>query len=188
MRYADSVMRLREPATRFEVATSLRASLPGSVDALLEGLKSGPPSVRRWCALVLDHAPHDARIEEALRAATKDRTRKVRRAALHALACAPCKPDGCLTTDGVGFLVDGLLNDRSLRVRRGCAGELMWGQAGRSDRISAAFRAILKTDADPVLRERAAIFLAWSEVPRSDRPFAEWHEEWRQRIGDLVGL
>ena len=159
MQYSELVASLREPTTRVEVAARLREALPNSCQALLEGLESGPPSVRRWSAVVLDHAPHDSRIEDALQRAATDKNRKVRRAALHALACANCKPDGCLTTDGIGFLVKGLLHDPSLAVRRTCAGNLMWGQAGRGERIVAAFRQVLDADADDVLRERAAIFL-----------------------------
>jgi len=187
MSYPELVGRLADPTTRLQIAALLREALPESCDALLAGLTDGPPSVRRWCAVVLDHAPHDSRIEEALRRATKDRNRKVRRAALHALACAHCKPDGCLTTDGVGFLVDGLENDRSLAVRRTCAGSLMWGQAGRSDRVVDAFQHVLATASDKVLRERAAIFLASGELPRGDRVFADWAAEWRRRVAELVG-
>ena len=186
MSYEELVANFTEPQTRFEVAAQLRAALPESCDALLAGLKEGPPSVRRWCAVVLDHAPHDERIEEALREASKDRNRKVRRAALHALACAHCKPDGCLTTDGVGFLVDGLLSDRSLAVRRTCAGNLMWGQNGRTDRITNAFRQVLATDTDEVLRKRAAVYLAWCELPRDDRVFSEWASEFGERVTQLI--
>jgi HEAT repeat protein len=186
MVYSELVASLREPSTRLQVAARIREALPESCEALIEGLEDGPPSVRRWCAVVLDHAPHDTRIEQALQRAATDRNRKVRRAALHALACAHCKPDGCLTTDGIGFLVRGLLHDHSLAVRRTCAGALMWGQAGREERIVDAFRQVLATDADQVLRERAATFLASLEVPREGRVYGDWVDEWRRRVAELV--
>lgn len=186
MQFSELVTSLREPGTRLEVASRLRDALPESCDALLDGLRSGPPSVRRWCAVVLDHAPHDLRIEDALRRAAADRNRKVRRAALHALSCANCKPDGCLTTDGIGFLLEALLYDQSLAVRRTCAGNLMWGQAGRGERIVAAFRQVLDTDTDETLRERAAIFLASCAFPRDGRIYGEWAGEWARRVTELV--
>lgn len=186
MSYAELVASLAEPSTRRQVAATLRKALPASCDALLDGLANGQPSVRRWSAVVLDHAPHDERIEQALRAAAKDRNRKVRRAALHDLSCGRCKPDGCLSTDGIAFLVDGMLHDRSSAVRRTCAGNLMFGQHGRDDRISDAFRAMLANDTDPVLRRRAAIYLASGDVPRHERPYGEWVREWQRRIAELL--
>ena len=183
--YDEWVASLVEPSTRHQVTNRLREALPLSCDALLAGLVNGVPSVRRWCALVLDHAPHDQRIEEALRQATKDRNRKVRRAALHALACAHCKPDGCLTTDGVAFLVEGLLHDRSLALRRNCAGGLMWGH-DENKQVIEAFRQVLLDDTDAVLRERAAISLASRDVPREGREHSDWAHEWQQRIQELL--
>ncbi len=94
-----------------------------------------------------------------MRAATRDRNRKVRRAALNAPGCGVCKPDGCLTTDGVGFLVGAMLADPSTAVRRSCAGNLIWGQSGQSDRITAAFVCLLLDDPDAVLRVWAAIYV-----------------------------
>lgn len=182
--YNELVASLAEPSTRLRVSIQLREALPESLEALLHGLANGAPSVRRWSALVLDHAPHDARVEEALRRATKDRNRKVRRAALHALACAHCKPDGCLTTDGIGFLVEALLNDRSLTVRRNAAGLLMWGEPG--ERVTEAFQYMLTTENDQILRERAAIYLASRDIPREGRAHSDWWPEWSQRIRELL--
>src|SRR5688572_5269700 len=51
--YEHLVATLIEPATRREVAEELRGALPDSCEALLDGLRHGPPSVRRWCAVVL---------------------------------------------------------------------------------------------------------------------------------------
>ncbi len=186
MSYRELVASLAEPTTRFKVSARLRKALPESCDALLEGLVEGPPSVRRWCAKVLDHAPHDSQIEEALRRALTDRNRKVRRAALHALTCAPCKLDGGLASDGTGFLVDGLLYDRSIAVRRSCASALMFDQEGRTGPVVNAFRRVIANDSDSVLRQRVATFLASGDAPREGRVFTEWVVEWRQRIAQLA--
>src|SRR5207248_6467899 len=70
--YDNLVAMLFEPGVRRQVADELRRALPDSCDALLDGLRHGPPSVRRWCAVVLDHASHDERIEQALVEAASD--------------------------------------------------------------------------------------------------------------------
>src|SRR5687767_4800896 len=147
--------------------------MPASCDALLQGLFQGTPAVRRACAGILDHAPHDDRIERALTAAATDPDWKVRKAALHSLSCAECKPDGCLTTDGVGALISGMLHDPDRRVRMVCAGAMMWGQAGHTERIAVAFRQVLAMSANTQMRERAAIYLASFDVPRPERKTRE---------------
>jgi HEAT repeat protein len=184
--YENLVASLVEPETRRQVADELRQALPDSCDALLAGLRHGPPSVRRWCAVVLDHAPHGERIENALVEAATDRNKKVRKAALHALSCARCKPDGCLTTDGVGTLVEAMLHDRSLGVRRNAAGALMWGQHGDAKAVNRSFRHILDRETDGELRKRAAWAVARQELPRGDRPFKEWIPEWMVRAAELA--
>jgi HEAT repeat protein len=184
--YENLVARLFDPDTRRQVADELRQALPDSCDALLDGLRNGPPSVRRWCAVVLDHAPHDDQIEQALVEAASDPNKKVRKAALHALSCARCKPDGCLTSDGVGTLIEAMLHDRSYGVRRNAAGSLMWGQHGDSERVTSAFQDVLNRDTDSELRKRAAWALARNEVPRGDRPFKDWIPLWMARATDLA--
>lgn len=161
--------------------------MPDSVEALLRGLFQGPPLVRDGCAAILDHAPHDARIESALLAASADPDWRVRKSALHSLSCAACKPDGCLTTDGIGALVSSMLGDPDSRVRMMCAGSMMWGQAGRSERVVAAFRHVLATSRNPKMRERAATFLASTELPKDSMPYREWAPKWEARIAALVG-
>jgi len=184
--FENLVATLFEPGARRQVADELRRALPDSCDALLDGLRHGPPSVRRWCAVVLDHAPHDERIEQALVEAASHRNKKVRKAALHALSCARCKPDGCLTTDGVGTLLEAMLQDRSYGVRRSSAGALMWGQHGDTETVTSAFRAVLDRETDGELRKRAAWAVARHEVPRGDRPFKDWIPVWLARATDLA--
>ena len=186
MPYSQLVSSLADPETRWQVADLLRAALPDSKEALLDGLRNGVPSVRRWSALVLDHADHDPEVEDALRLATTDRNRKVRRAALHAMSCAPCKPDGCLTTDGVALLVDSMLHDRSVAVRRTCAGSLMWNQHGRGANVVRAFETLLASADDHVLRQRAAWFLALSDAPFVKGASREWLPAWKARVAELL--
>jgi HEAT repeat protein len=81
----ELVPQLDDPETRPQAWEQLRARLPGSRDAVIEGLRRGSPVVRRACAGILDHSPHDPLVEQALRAAVEDPDWKVRKAAIHAL-------------------------------------------------------------------------------------------------------
>ena len=164
---------------------TLLTALPASRDALLTGLLDERPLVRAGCAAALDHADQDDVVEVALRRAGTDADARVRHMALHALSCAPCKPDGCLVDDSVALLVEALLHDPSIRNRRRVAGELMWGQHGRTPAITAAFARILAEDTDQKLRHRAATYLASNDIPREDRPYREWVAEWNGRIEEL---
>ena len=163
----------------------LLVSLPMSRNALLDGLLDDKPMVRAGCAAALDHADQDDIVEEALRRASRDRDARVRDMALHSLSCAPCKPDGCLVDDSVLVLVDALLHDPTLRVRRKMAGALMWGQHGRSAEVTSAFERILAADDDRVLRHRAAVYVASNEIPREGRNYGEWVADWSARISEL---
>jgi hypothetical protein len=49
-----------------------------------------------------------------------------------------------------------------------------------------AFRDVLATSPNRVLRERAAIFLASQDVPRGERAHREWAPEWRARIEEQL--
>ncbi|MCA1845390.1 MAG: sister chromatid cohesion protein PDS5 [Actinobacteria bacterium] len=164
----------------------LLAALPDSVSALLEGLFQGTPVVRAGCAAILDHADHDDRIERALIQALNDPDWRVRKAAVHSLSCADCKPDGCLTTDGIGALINGLLHDPDIRVRKSCAGTMMHGQAGRSDRVTAAFRTVLATSPNKMLRERAATYLVSLEVPRESPATRQYYARRNARLAELL--
>lgn len=166
---------------------SLRTSLPDAIDQLLHGLFVGTPLIRSGCAAVLDHAPQHERIVRALVQATGDPDWKVRKGALHSLSCGHCKPDGCLPPMAIGTLVHGMLRDPDARVRMFCAGVMMWGQAGRSDDITAAFRTVLATSPNRKLRERAATYLASHDVPRGSASHREWHPRWHQRQRQLLG-
>ncbi|MEN3272253.1 MAG: hypothetical protein V7636_1014, partial [Actinomycetota bacterium] len=53
-------------------------------------------------------------------------------------------------------------------------------------RIEAAFRTVLASSPQKLLRERAAIFLASRDLPRGERTHREWHPEWKRRIEELL--
>ena len=154
---------------------------------LLDQLRDPDPKVRVLAAAALDDVPSTPEIEQALRDAARDVDAKVRRTALHSLTCLHCKPDGCLAPSAIDVLVDALLHDRSLGVRRWAAGVTMWGQAGRSDAMIAAHREVLATSDDRLLRERAATFLASCDIPKGDRAHRDWYPEWRVRFDALLG-
>ena len=185
--YDEHVRGLADPERRESCAATLREELPDSCDALVRGLLEGSASVRRSCAGILDHAPHDERVEQALRLAAKDADWRVRKAALHSLSCAPCKPDGCLTADGAPILAKAMLEDPDSRVRRMCSGAMMWGQTGHSESVTDAFRFVLDNSVSRVMRERAATYLASLDVPRDSSRYREWAPAWRARIAELLG-
>jgi HEAT repeat protein len=131
------------------------------VDDLLLQLRHPLAEQRRAAAALLDDIEQSPEIELALReAALRDPDKQVRRNALHSLSCHHCKPDGCLGPAVVDVLVHALLHDSSIRNRRWAAGVTMFGQAGRAAALVDAYRAVLETSDDRVLRERAQIFLA----------------------------
>lgn len=168
-----------------ETVHQLLTGLPQSRSALLDGLLDPRPMVRAGCAAALDHADQDDIVEEALRRAGCDHDARVRDKALHSIACAHCKPDGCLVDDSLTLLIDALLNDPSVRIRRKVAGGLMWGQHGRTPELTSAFAKVLAESTDRVLRHRAATYLASNDLPREGRNYREWAPEWEAKIVQL---
>ena len=157
-----------------------------SIEDLLLQLRDADPELRLRAAVELDDVLATPEVEQGLREAATDVNAKVRRAALHALACAHCKPDGCLAPAAIDIVIDALLHDRSIANRRWAAGITMWGQCGRSESMIAAHREVLATSADRVLRERAATFLASCEIPKGERPHREWLADWQPRFEALL--
>lgn len=156
------------------------------VEELLVQLRDPDPLIRFAAAAALDDIDTTPEIERALIAASKDVDAKVRRAAMHSLSCAHCKPDGCLGPAAVDVLIDALLHDPSIRNRRWAAGVTMWNQAGQPDRLVTAYREVMATTDDRILRERGAAFLANHDVPRGDRGYREWLADWRPRYEELL--
>jgi len=186
--YAELLGELQrdEKDRRRAAVAALRDELPRSRSAVLTALDSGGWQVRASAAAVLDHAEQDSDVERALLGAARDPDARVRQSALHSLACARCKPDGCVTDAATDVLVDALMNDPSIRLRRKIAGELMWGQHGRGEVVTAAFHQLLTSSDDRTLRERSATFLASSDIPRTSMPYREWIGAWKRRIAELL--
>jgi HEAT repeat protein len=153
--------------------------VPSDVDELLAQLRAPERDVRLTAAIALDDVAATEEIERARRDAARDPDARVRRAAMHSLSCAHCKPDGCLGPGAVEVLVDALLHDPSIRNRRWAAGVTMWTQAGAAPALVAAYREVLASSSDRVLRDRAATFLASLELPRGDRPYRQWRADWQ---------
>ena len=80
--------------------------------------------VRRHCCRLLDDLTLTDDSLAALRARLDDDHPKVRRAALHALICEGCKPDGCALD--VRPLFERMIEDPSAGVRSTVVGPLSW--------------------------------------------------------------
>lgn len=85
-------------------ATELRSVhlTDAAFDALLGGLEHRNPQVRWWSIQLLDHCA-DLRAIAAIVPLLDDPVARVRRNAVHALSCTPCKPDWS------GHLADGVI-------------------------------------------------------------------------------
>lgn len=121
------------------------------LDALVEGLSHTNWRVRKGCAGLMDHLG-DERCVEPLRRALQDPIVGVRRLAIHALGCRPCKTDP-LRADIVGLLIERALSDPSIRVRR--VAVHMLGLQPRESRAMDALQAIVEGESDPRLLSRA---------------------------------
>ncbi|HYD10030.1 MAG TPA: HEAT repeat domain-containing protein [Acidimicrobiales bacterium] len=153
----------------------------------LDDLRSPDRLVRLAAAAALDDLPQTLEIEQALLDACRDDDAKVRRAAMHSLTCAHCKPDRCVAPEHTDVIVDALLGDPSIRNRRWAAGVTMFGQLGQPARLTEAFRTVLDTSGDRVLRERAASYLAYLEHPRFEgAAHRDWFPAWQRRVEELL--
>jgi hypothetical protein len=175
-----------EKSVRRTAIEALRELLPGPRARLVEAMASPDWKVRAAAAAVLDHAEQDAELERVLTDAVRDPDARVRDAAFHSLSCGHCKPEGCVSDSSVDVLVDGMLHDPSVRVRRKLAGGMMWGQQGRGPGVIDAFRTLLASDPDRVLRDRSATFLASLDVRRDSMPFREWWPAFLRRKDELL--
>ncbi len=165
---------------------ALRERLPEVQAAVLALMASPDWKVRASATAVLDHAEQDDEVERALHTAATDPDARVRDSAFHSLSCGHCKPDGCVPDESVELLVQGLLTDPSVRVRRKIAGGLMFGQQGRGPGVVEAFRTILERDTDRTLRDRAATFVASMDVRRDEMPYREWWPAFLLRKSELL--
>jgi HEAT repeat protein len=122
-----------------------------ALDALVEGLAHPNWRVRTNCAGLMDHLG-DSRCVAPLQRALRDPVAGVRRLAIHALGCQPCKA-APLQADIVGLLIERVLSDPSPRVRR--VAVHMLGLQSYDTRAVAALETILERETDDGLLSRA---------------------------------
>jgi HEAT repeat protein len=121
----------------------------------LLGITDTNPLVRAGCAELMDHLG-DARCVIPLTHALNDPLSRVRRHAVHSLACQPCKSSP-LATDIVALLIERALTDTSIRVRRVSVHQL--GLQSYDPRAVAALEQILVESNDGKLLSRARFAL-----------------------------
>ena len=146
-------------------AFALLRALPEDQLRPLVVAASGDPDwrVRRHCCRLLDDLTLTEESLAALVARLDDEHPKVRRAALHSLACERCKPDGCALD--VRPLFERMIDDPSAAVRSAVVGPLSWRndsawarplleRVAASDR-SAELRALAQSGLDRLDRQEA---------------------------------
>lgn len=133
--------------SRSAAAAQLRGLGGEAVEALIDGSMHGDWMVRAESVALMDHLADD-RCAEALRRALKDPMVHVRRHAVHAVGCQPCKRRP-LGLDSVGLLVERALADSSLQVRRAAVHQL--GLQPRDDRAVDALEKLLRRERDEKL-------------------------------------
>lgn len=125
------------------------------------GLRHPDASVRSACCRILDHFLDDAALDDVV-ARLDDPAADVRAWALHTLGCDRCKEGTC--RPGGDVVVDAALRllagDPDGRVRAVAADVLGRLAAAGHERILAALAAARDDDADRVVRQAAARFLA----------------------------
>ncbi|MBM4385229.1 MAG: HEAT repeat domain-containing protein [Deltaproteobacteria bacterium] len=84
--------------------------------ALIAGLEHPNAKVRWWCLQLMDHLADESYLEPILRKLS-DPVAKVRRHAIHALTCAPCKPTRARLAVQIEDALRGALADTDARVR-----------------------------------------------------------------------
>ncbi len=126
-----------------------------SISALLDGLLRGcihpEPRVRFDCVMALDHMA-DERCIPVLRQLLQDPIPRVRRAAIHSIACETCKVTGFNQSDDLTpILIQMALSDSSPRVRMAAVGALT--QTCTDARAKPVFEMALTLKIDSVLRK-----------------------------------
>jgi hypothetical protein len=149
--------------------------------AALSGLAHESWRVRRSCALLLDDVSFTDETVAALLAGLDDEHPKVRKAALHTLTCAHCKPDACALD--LRPLLERMASDRDRLVRKAVVGSLWRNDDGwaiellrrfAADDPSADVRATAARILEGVERKRRAVALLAS-LPPELRPKVERH-------------
>jgi HEAT repeat protein len=127
-----------------------------AVATLVAGAAHRSPKVRAACVALMDHLG-DERCCQALGLALRDASPLVRRHAVHAVGCQKCKAHP-LPIDVVGALIERVLVDSSVRVRRVAAHQL--GLQPHDPRAIEALERVIAEDHDAGLVSRARHALA----------------------------
>ncbi len=150
----DLLDQLKLPDRERREEAMARLADAGSVGfaVVREGLSHPHWRVRRNCCRFLDHHVDPTATDLLIRCLT-DRNRKVRQQALHALSCDACKPGaGPEGHDIIGYMIERLHNDPSVRVRRFASISLVQfkDEHGVREALSRAL-----ADPDPIVQRNA---------------------------------
>lgn len=149
--YGALVEQLAERESRWPAYLALNEAGPAALEAATEGLSHENWQVRRWCAIYMDHNA-DERALKRLILTLEDPKAKVRRWAVHSIACEPCK-EGEHPLDTVPLLARRIKEDKSIKVRRTATLSLLqWATEKRVRRI---LRRILEDEEDQKIRRYA---------------------------------
>jgi HEAT repeat protein len=140
-----------DATTRLAARDALEALGTVCLESLIAGMSDPNPLVRAGCADLMDHLGDDRCILPLTNALT-DPLSRVRRHAIHSLACQPCKASP-LATDIVALLIERALTDTSIRVRRVAVHQL--GLQGYDPRAVIALGQILEESHDEKILSRA---------------------------------
>ena len=149
-------------------ASTARTLGPAAVPMLIEAARHPDPVARAAAMAAMDHVADD-RCAAALQGGLRDPVPDVRRHAVHAIGCQPCKMSP-LALDVVALLIERALDDASVRVRP-VATHLLGLQAP-DPRAIRALRAIYRSAWDGKLRQRARLALVQLERLRGAVPRA----------------
>ena len=154
--YRELVKMLATPEGWLQAYPLLRQAGGAAVPDVIAGLAHRHPKIRKWCAAFFDrHAAKEA--VPAIIRALDDPSAEVRRHAVHAIGCQPCKLDP-LPIDVVAELIQKASEEESICVRR--AAVHLLGLQGHDPRTVAALEKILKTESDRKLLSNAYYALA----------------------------
>lgn len=167
----DELVRLfldpvRSRAAYWKLLSAGSRALP----ALGRGLDEPEPEIRLNCVKVLDHLADDSCIP-LLAAALRDEDARVRREALHALACEDCKEHDCaITADGVlAPAIELLLWDPHDGVRA-AATAVVGRFVHASPDAAAALAAARDRDKNPTVRKIASWHVRGGPIHERTRP------------------
>lgn len=166
--YHELVERLADKKTRWPAYFALMEAGPAALEATIDGLSHEDWQVRRWCAVWMDHNA-DERALKRLILTLEDPKAKVRRWAVHSIACEPCK-EGEHPLDAVPLLAKRLREDKSIKVRRTAALSLL--QWATEKRVRRLLKGILENEDDPKIRRYATWGLRRPE--RFDQRAGDW--------------